>query len=200
MLIMGLQRRFEQANRPVTVRMTLPLATVLRVEGVARQLRLSRRRAIEAAVGEWSVRNERALNRRRRLVLERSLREAGDGRPVQDILADFAERVLTDDTESYTNPVKRPRGDDAPGARTQKAGSVPATGYPDAAGANLKFPSGPADRLGYMGEKKETQVLIRMSDREHQALRQLAEKEHRTVSAHIRFLIERDAERMRVNV
>ena len=192
---MGLQGRFEQANRPVTIRATLPLQSVLRLDGIARQMHMSRRKAIEAAVGEWTVWHERQLNRRGRLTLERALRDAMDARPAQDILADFRERVLTADRESYTTPEKRPRTDDTAGGRTQKAGSVPQASITD----GLKVPSDPADSVGYMGEKKQQQVLIRMSEREHQALRELAEREHRSVSGHIRFLIGRDAERMGVS-
>ena len=56
MLIMGLQRRFEQANRPVTARVALPVQTVFRVDALARDLGLSRGEALAEAARDWVIR------------------------------------------------------------------------------------------------------------------------------------------------
>ncbi len=86
--------------------MSLPLVTVVRLEGLATQLDLTRAEAIAEAVRDWTLKREASLNRQNRLMVERALHEAADQRPIEQLLADFrrqmgesrkiSARVLTD--------------------------------------------------------------------------------------------------------
>ena len=118
MLIMGLQRRFEQANRPVTARVALPVQTVFRVDALARDLGLSRGEALAEAARDWVIRREGALGRDKRRRMESRMRAW--------FSADFPGEGLTPKRRTYTYlPSKeRPRDGSTSGGRTPKAGSM----------------------------------------------------------------------------
>ena len=88
-----LNERYANLNRPVRVTVTLPLQTLIKVEGQAREIGLSRQQALGEAVGDWSVRRERSLNRHNRLLVERALEEAKDKEPVEVLLERFRRQM-----------------------------------------------------------------------------------------------------------
>ena len=84
-----LDERFKAANRPVRVTLSVPAATLLRLEGLAAQLEITVQEAFEEAVGDWVVRREHSGNRQDRLALQQALRDAKDQAPVRDLLDRF---------------------------------------------------------------------------------------------------------------
>jgi DNA-binding XRE family transcriptional regulator len=89
-------------NEPVKITITIPLQTLIRVEGLARGLKLSRRAALQEAVGHWAVARERSLNRHHRLLVERALQEAKDRAPVEELLRRFRKQMAEVGEASYS--------------------------------------------------------------------------------------------------
>jgi hypothetical protein len=84
-----LTRRFQALNRPAKLTITIPIQTLLRVDGIAKQQGISRREAVQEAVRDWAVARERSLNRQRRLELTKAMREAADQKPIAELLERF---------------------------------------------------------------------------------------------------------------
>ena len=84
-----LQARFDGLNRRTLIRIGLPLQALLRLDSIRRQTGQSREEVVHAALEEWAARHEKFLSRRRRLRLQKQLREAGEGVPVESLVQDF---------------------------------------------------------------------------------------------------------------
>jgi hypothetical protein len=81
-----LRERYENGQRPVKVTVTVPLDTLIRLEGIARQRGMSRREALEDAICWWNVRQEQQLTRKHRIMVEGAMRAAADREPVGVVL------------------------------------------------------------------------------------------------------------------
>jgi predicted transcriptional regulator len=81
-----LRERAANGNRPAKVTVEVPIDTLIRVEGIARQRGITRKQALEDAIGWWMVKNEEQLNRKHRLAVDKAMREAGDAVPVHVVL------------------------------------------------------------------------------------------------------------------
>jgi DNA-binding XRE family transcriptional regulator len=89
----SLNQRYANMNRPVKITVMLPVQTLVRLEGLARDLGLSRRQAVEQAVGDWTVRREQSSNRQDRLAIQQALKEAMDKQPVEELLERFRKQM-----------------------------------------------------------------------------------------------------------
>ena len=84
-----LRDRAEGLNRPTKVTLSVPLGTLVKIEGIAKQFHLTRKEALEEAVREWMLRREEALTGRYRRGVEKAMRESMDKRPMGQLLDDF---------------------------------------------------------------------------------------------------------------
>jgi ribosome-binding protein aMBF1 (putative translation factor) len=88
-----LRERGEGFDRPVKITITVPVGTLIRLEGHAHDCGWSREEAFADAVAGWNVRREQSLNRQNRLLIQRALREAMDRQPVEELLERFREQM-----------------------------------------------------------------------------------------------------------
>jgi hypothetical protein len=164
-----LQERFDGLNRTTPVTATVPIQVLVKLEGLAAQLGLTPGQAAGEAIGQWVVRREQSLNRQARLTVEQAMREAMDKRPIEELLERFRGQMeACGQGATAGNPQSSAEGLQS----AQRLCKVP----------GMESSNGTAGRE----DQDAIQVTTRLSMDTYHALKALAHREGRTMSAQVR--------------